>query len=428
MLFSVTPLAIALHTALFSLPTDRRSVLSSLILTPAVDLDRIENVVRIASDEIVTSPERTKSLQPWSIQLPLERYSGGTNCIRLTLSYRRIESLFGAKRYLPKKVYKAIVDTGSPYLVISDGMEYASFLDEVENPVSWKMPPTIDFIYTLFEPNVHFELEKSSYGPTEEIYGSVKGNIEWKESFVQVRDENVSDNIVLGVLDEKLTQESGGPLIGLVKRSNHRTEKVQLRPTFLEQLRYREICSFQIDSPNKLLTLASGKSLINDTAEKIIPLVDLRPLGDFVEHYTCIVDTLKLNNDIFTAKSISSNGLVRPIVAVFDSGLSGCLLTQPLWDLLVDRQNIDLTSVNNLDVGVITKASNSNAKESLQKKHLVHFETDSTMPFFRLSPISLDWFDDDDDTCPLVVVLGQTFLSQGSLTIDIDERQATFKS
>ena len=45
---------------------------------------------------------------------------------------------------------------------------------------------------------------------------------------------------------------------------------------------------------------------------------------------------------------------------------------------------------------------------------------------FYVDPIDLDWFD-DETTAPYVIILGQTFLSQGALTIDLDKRLLTFQ-
>lgn len=83
----------------------------------------------------------------------------------------------------------------------------------------------------------------------------------------------------------------GGPLVGLVKRSNLASDKVKLRPTFLDQVRLRplttdrqeeerEITSFQIDSPNKQLTLSAqkGVSLLNQFLPWIKQLIHHGPI------------------------------------------------------------------------------------------------------------------------------------------------------
>jgi len=408
-----------LAAALFSLPMDRRTILSSIIVSPITTIKDISDVSNANKIDSIGSTE------PWSIILPLEHSSGGTNSVRVTLSYKPTSALFGSRMYIPKKIYKVIVDTGSPYLVIADGMEYASYV-EIASPTEKQrmLPPILEYISGLLEEEVPYQLKESSYGPTEEIYGSKKGSIEWRESLVQLRDERLTKNIVVGVLDKGLTEESGGPLLGLVKNSNYNSEKVQLRPTFLEQ--EGEISSFQIDSPNRQMTLASGKSLIPNDTKSVIPMVDLRPLGDFVEHYACNVKELQLDGTIFTPENItsSSDGRMRRIVAVFDSGLTGCLLTQPLWDAL-QQKGMNLSRVKSIDVGVCTEHEHLGKHEDT-KRSIFNFHADeSKNPFFNLSPISLDWFD-EEESAPYVVVLGQTFLTQGILTVDIDDRRATF--
>lgn len=430
----MSPASFITSIFLMVMPLDRRTILSSIlsssITLPAKCTNKDDVLPVYVKDN--DSASSCSSYEPWSAIIPLERSSGGTNSIRATLSYEPTTSLFGTRTYIPKKIFKLIVDTGSPYLVISDGMEYTSFVEEVINTnVDQKRSPAIlEFIGGILEgvgiDNFQYNLKSSGYNSTEEIYGSQKGNIAWKESYIQLRDDRLSKNVVLGVLDNELTKEAGGPLLGLVKRSNSQSEKVQLRPTFFGQGCDGKNCisSFRIDSPNRELLLVSGKSLIPPVTNSVIPLVDLRVLGDFVEHYSCNVQSLILNGIEFTVDSLSSTlDKKRSIVAVFDSGLTGCLFTQPLWDDL-QKNGANLNNVTAIDVGVDTEKRNTHS----EKSELHIFRTSTEMnPFFNLDRISLDWFD-DEVTCPYVVVLGQTFLIQGSLTIDIDDRRAIFRT
>ena len=331
-------------------------------------------------------------------------------------------------------------------------------------------PPTIQDLGSA-----PFELESSIYAPTEEIYGSQSGMISWRQSSISFRDirlapvssslNNGAGKVILGVLDRELTAESGGPLLGLVKRSNTESSRVQLRPTFLDQvliappnessnINPRTISCFQIDSPNRTLTLLSRpcnsikedinnpSSLIPVTAENILPMIDLRPLGDFVEHYACRVRKLVLTGKgvdlkeqiVVTSQSIAKSK-TRDIVAVFDTGLTGCLLTQELWDILKDQtESFDPGSISSVQVfirGFAPVTQSTIAQKYIKTNEIMggklfEIQSDSTCnPFFNVSPISLDWFD-DEESAPHVVVLGQTFLTQGCLTIDIDKRKLTF--
>jgi len=407
----------------------------------------------------------------WKITLPLERSSGGTNSVRMTVDFKPVEIQKNGKRtriIKPKRIYKTIIDTGSPYLVIpadfkedegssdnnvdNDSYEPSYFSipisEELDNNYDVEPWPGLnkwidvknDFVdyFTMLLlifveeesiiDKIPFDLEQSIYAPTKDVYGSQIGIIEWKRSSVNVRDSHLvpaqesntgkgaTNSIVIGVLDRALTMESGGPLLGLVKRSNSFSEKVQLRPTFLDQVRIksqndnqgeeqqkyvqREITSFQIDSPNKKITLIARNVNHQDesknnnvclapcrNAENVIPLVDLRPLGDFVEHYAFIVDKLSLNHGVYelSSKTLSNGNMknARPIMAVFDTGLTGCLFTQPLWDVLIEKFGIlDPALLKSVEILKESKKSNNNRNEDMIS--IVQSDINKN-PFFYLS-------------------------------------------
>lgn len=447
---------INIASSLFAL--SRRGLLSILIPSTTVPLNLNSTV-----GHAVSQPLMTDDSSLWKLTLPLERYYGGTNCIRLSIPGKPQQ--YRGRNIRPIRVYQLIVDTGSPYLVIPNDLkmketehrqhwfrtiiEDLSFSNEVNND---NLLPGERLIRNLFDSlfivdddieNVPFKLSQSVYEPTQDIYGSQLGFIEWKQSSISCRNNRLvpslitgkdgndpTRSIVLGVLDEELTKESGGPLLGLVKNSKGdiSTDKVQLRPTFLDQVRLlsssnideteREITSFRIDSTNMEFTMLAqkeGTSLISDNAQNVINLCDLQSFGDFVDHYAFFIDKLSLNNgeQIITSKTFN-----RPIVAVFDSGLTGCLFTKPFWDALSFK--VGITNPGNILSIEVLKATQSHDK-------WISIQSDeSKNPFYYVSLIQLDWFDDENNA-PFVIVLGQTFLSQGILTIDIEHRKATFE-
>jgi hypothetical protein len=414
-------------------------------------------------------------------------------------------------------VFKLAVDTGSPYLVISDGFEFASYVEEeVYTTTTTTTRDDHDEKYQysnsnnehtnknnnnnlalssmmmkqlafLFEPEMKFDLQQDSgFSPTIDVYGSQSGTILWKKSKVRTTSSilfqgevghdtlssssSLSTNLVFGILDKNLAQESGGPLFGLIKHCNLdqksiQQDKVQIRPTLLQQLSINDdggggsgggtISSFAIDSPNRLLTL-STKSLLaanNVSNNDIMPLVDLRLYGDFVDHYAVPVLSLDFGNgkvitrphDIVVTKRINGGTTTtlttttqeRPIVAVLDTGLTGCLMSDDLWKVLFqnevdegeEQQKVDSLSVTVKTVMMMSSNhnnNNNNDSSTWLSSFVFHAKFSPTEnPFFSLGPISLDWFD-DEDTCPFVIVLGQTFLNQGKLTIDIEDRRAHF--
>lgn len=421
-----------LPSPLLCFALDRRTLLSSL---PSTSLIANADTATVANrqDEKIPSYMKEEESESWMITLPLERSSGGTNNVRVTLSYEKQSMkspLFGNKIFTPKKIFKLIVDTGSPYIVIADGTEYAKFIEEdisvgYTDQLPWFVSIWLDPILesmTLPE-NIPCLLQPSQYESTEEIYGSQKGDIIWNESYIQMRDDRLSGNMVIGVLDEKLRNEAGGSLLGLIKNSNSQSTKVQLRPTFLAQqdknMGYASnngITSFTVDSPQRKLILARNMNLIPEK-QNAIPLVDLRSLGDFVEHYACQVDSFILNGKEYTSDIIHNftKRNKRSIVAVFDSGLSGCLFTDDLWEDLQICDK-DFAKSDEIKVGIVTE--NQDEKKWFQSSNGLN-------PFYYISKICLDWFD-DEDTSPYLIIIGQTFLIQGSLTIDITERRALF--
>ena len=150
-------------------------------------------------------------------------------------------------------------------------------------------------------------------------------------------------------------------------------------------------------------------------------MVDLRKYGDFVDHYA-----VEVNSICFDGMTISTNSIRRPIVAVFDSGLTGTLLIKPFWDFVqkyyAENSNAKDTApseTHNFHSASITVKQMDGKVCSLKSS----LEDDPRQ--FYISPIDLDWFD-DERTSPYCIIVGQTCLSQGTLTIDMDKRLSTF--
>ena len=413
------------------------------------------------------------------VELPLEASPGGTSSMRVTLmgkettfSPRRKKYNGEGIRMVPYQVIRMVVDTGSPYLVVAGGATTSCVIASGFIPIGDDdafQNNLFDALLSSFseddeEDTTAFEFMQSDYGPTEEIYGSQAGQILWKSARAKFRDPKLasatpSEQVVLGVLDEALAAESGGPLLGLVKRSNDVSTKIQRRPTLLEQIRIaspddpamlNEVASFRLDYPNKALTLSTQPMILPTKMANAFDLVDLRPLGDFVEHYACLVEEVVFDGISYTSESLApkdeprKRGIrrkkKRDIVAVFDSGLTGCLLIKPFYDRLVDGEGLDPSKVSSVEVKIKPslserggKRKGSNSRRGKKQGNLSEPQqlctissSKDTNKLYYVAPISLDWFD-DEETSPYVIVLGQTFLSQGFLTVDIDDRKAAFQ-
>lgn len=393
----------------------------------------------------------TDKAVPITVTLPLERASGGTFYVRCTLFDNTSDAF---------KVYRAIVDTGSPYLVLPS----TELHDNHQYP-EW-IGSSLANVFNVFG-STNFNddsrlLLKSEYEPTNEIYGSVKGQINWNIADYRFRDPRLQisssfdpmpNRGVVGVLDDALTKEATGgadieayALLGLIRNNNLNADRSRFpdpRPTFFEQERIRalsndelastgeyDIKSFSMNCPMRELALST--STLIGSEEDTMSLVDLRKYGDFVDHYAVLVDTVVFDGVTVNSKVLqkaSGSSAERPIVAVFDSGLTGCLLTRPFWNVMQTIMARTTASATNDDLqfrfAAVSIRNSSQSKSSASTKTNIRSGVEEDPRLFYIDPIDLDWFD-DELTCPYVIVLGQTYLSKGVLTIDMERRLSTF--
>jgi hypothetical protein len=111
------------------------------------------------------------------------------------------------------------------------------------------------------------------------------------------------------------------PFVGLVKRRAD-----WIRPTFLEQT---DVSSFALDFEKDELILSRDALIAKDEKKNVFPLVDLRPMGAPVFHYAVLVDELWINGGKYRPRDRTQKP--KPIYAVFDSGVTGCLVSRDLF-------------------------------------------------------------------------------------------------
>jgi len=203
------------------------------------------------------------------------------------------------------------------------------------------------------------------------------------DSFLETEIEPViiqdETDIVLGIPSDEVVEETGGIFLGLMTVD-------AARPTPLNQLgydafamRFRE----KVDGPpNNRTPRFKKKSEVTNSdgpgtlilwdgkhsnirceckSETIVPLIspfdqyamklfDLTPYGPNIHHYGVLcdrfecrwdgneeIDTLAFECNIESGVNVctsvcTSISLSRPLVAVFDTGLSGCIFSDTLWD------------------------------------------------------------------------------------------------
>ena len=222
----------------------------------------------------------------------------------------------------------------------------------------------------------------------------------------------------------------GAIYLGLVKdRQPSRT-----RPTFLEQT---NIQSLRLDFVARTLTLAR-RPLLGRRADAI-PLVDLRPLGAPVASYAVRVQSLSANG-----KQLP---LTRPVVAILDTGTTGMVIDDSLYDS--DEFPLPGNAVRSVDVEVVTEGGRSLTLSAARPRRIVDEvlgtssgggrgggggATPGRPPpaedfQFIVTPIGLNWFKrpmgvTPGEESPHVIWLGLAFLRKLQLTIDTDEMRA----
>jgi hypothetical protein len=269
---------------------------------------------------------------------------------------------------------------------------------------------------------------------TTEIFGGQDYESYWRVGDLQISNSYNLKSVIFAHVGEDIMRPPGGVFIGLIKYKAD-----DIRPTLLGQMKYSSI---QFDSLNKELIL-SRKALIRSTEAKAsaIKMFDLRSLGDPVYHYAAKIKSLEING-VQVARDST-------IYAVFDTGTTGCVLSDDLMNDYetpnpIRKVRIILTAENGEEVAI----------ESGATRDEIFVVTAAKIPWFTKEPeILKNYFDDttvesvdnklgirnvvnneeDDDAVisaniarrllsePQVVVLGLTFFKNKVLFIDIDE-------
>lgn len=347
-------------------------------------------------------PARATASSATTLTLPLQQAAGGI----LTTGV-----------FIDGEPFRLIVDTGSPYMVVP--------LDNC-----FTQPPKLSY-YGCASPG---QFRASGQPSTIEQYGALPGRMDWVEgdaSFGET-DVDVSDDgsltlllrltgamslraggrLTFGAADRNVMSQSGGALLGLIKRVNRSPGSTiaaaDLRPTVLEQLRLE---SYRLDAPRRTLTL-SNAPLISPGIDAL-PLVDPRAFGDGVEHACCRVaeDSLVLDGRTYRTQ--------RPLLCVFDSGLTGCVLSASLVHELGLSSQVPAKAPRSLaDVGGEGRLHSLRLAVRTELGQRVELGSgQGESPLFYAQSIALDWFADAVNG-PHVVALGQCVLSSGVLTVD----------
>lgn len=350
-------------------------------------------VMAAASAWVFDAPQ-AQGLSSGLIDLPLQPSSGGVLTTNINID---------------GEPFRAIVDSGSPYLVVP--------LDDCGS-----QPPKLS-VYGCASVG---QFPESGQASTFEQYGALPGSVRWLKGDVsfgelrgdkgelRVRRSMLGGQMVFGGADRAVMSQSGGTLLGLIREVNTAPESTiaadDLRPTALAQL---GPTSFRIDAPRRVLTL-SRTPLIDRRADAF-RLVDPRAYGDGVEHVCSRVDGDEMIINGRTTR------VRRPVLCVFDTGLTGVVLSQSLAVELGLREAADesngalrLDSVDSLRLALRTEQGRRVSLGSSRRE---------SPGLFYAQVVPLDWF---RGVGPHVVAIGQCVLGRGVLTVDGPQRRAAW--
>lgn len=318
--------------------------------------------------------------------------------------------------------YRGIVDTGSPFLIV----------------------PSVDTTIWGYTKKDSPPYTDSGLSMTTEIFGGQDYETYWKVGDLDLPGANKFKKIVFANVGEDIMRPPGGVFVGLIKYKAD-----DIRPTLLGQLKYSSI---QFDSLNKELILSKSPLIsTEETKAATIKMDDLRVLGDPVYHYAAKIKSLEING-----RKVASNST---IYAVFDTGTTGCVLSDDLMNDYetpnpIRKVRVILSSERGEDIVIETGATRDE----------IFVVTAAKIPWFTKEPEALkNYFDDtsteninksirkeavgaiydtfdstseDEDEAdeiisanisrrlliePQVVVIGLSFFKNKVLTIDIDQ-------
>lgn len=313
---------------------------------------------------LLLSQRKRESKSSDALTLPLRFLpNGGCLAVKLMVNDQRNRQLFS---------YYAFVDTGSPFLTA---------------------PPTI---------LPYSKDESQQYPPSQEQYGESVGQMQWRSiSNVEVITSSYipfdipQKKTIVGIPDNNVVDDTGGIFLGLIYRDDY-------RPSVMQQWGYS---TFMLDYRDKLLTFYKT-SIIPKDEPAALKLFDFSPYGDTLYHYGvhCASFTLQMTSTASVVNDATRRSnthkistMRRPVVAVVDSGLTGCVFSDSLRDELASLGYNNMKGVTGLTVDLPT-ISGGNLTLS------------SSPQYWFLSSFKLPWFDDDEEH-PHVIAMGATFLA-----------------
>lgn len=294
--------------------------------------------------------------------------------------------------------HRAVLDSGSPFLTVPRSCDADKVFGNRRDIWGCSYRPE-DSLPTVLEDTI-------------EVFDQNRGRVRWRLGRFAFRTAanrdpaannamsglgKNGDSFVFGVLDSGLVRGlGGGVFLGLADSDYY-------RPSFLGQTNIR---AFRIDlrSETKTLTLINQKLLASPEDLDCIPLVD-----DLCNRYKLFL------TKHYTAKalSVTANGFPltksrKPVYAIFDTGVSGMLLSPELYEerYTAERERREKSLWGSVEIRLRTNDQRGTASLTAAKP--------ITVPMAKVSYPAFKAH---------LVVLGLAFLEHRILTVDIEDRK-----
>ena len=321
----------------------RRSSITSCMAATSACFVPLDYTCSAAYDDISTMEQQAKATTRPTITIPLQ-YEPKISAY--TVSYIVGDTAFGA-----------IVDTGSPFLVVPQTSCKADYKWGCYRPNESHPAPGLDPTYERFVGNeglVEWREGRFQFGTFPDAFSAAS---DFALLFPQ------SSDMTFGVVSESLLDGTGGLFLGLVKETNK-----WIRPSFLGQ---SDVHAFSIDLReregfDKSLTLY-GATQQDDTNPNAIQLVrDLnKRYGDATIHYVGVASSLKVNG-----YNLASSTRRSKIYVIFDTGCSGMSMSASLFNerYRIARERKEKSLWGDVDIAFNTVSGNKvslNARKPL---------------------------------------------------------------
>ena len=357
--------------------------------------------------------------------------------ITIPLEYQPKLSAYTIAYTIGTRKFGAIIDTGSPFLLVPENSETTcrpeykwGCLNPKESQPAAGLEPTLE----RFDGNEgrvewregKFSFDIAAMNKDRDTLVTESGKINDRSSLLSfggsatanaaTEDEKVSTSAELlfprslmtfGVINESLMDGPGGIFLGMVKNTDS-----WIRPSFLGQ---SDVSALSVDLRQregmyKALTLYGPTYDTQQQQQNYIPLVrDLnKRFGDPTVHYVGVASSINANGSNLATSSSRRN----KIYCIFDTGCSGMTISQSLYD---ERYGIART----------------NREKSLWGTVDIDFKTNTgeTITLNAKRPITTP-LDDRPWGKKLdghLIVIGLAFLEGLKTTIDIDGDRIWFE-